>query len=83
MAIIIDRTILVLTILIIIRSLLSFFPNMDPRNPLVEFLTTVTEPILAPIRAIVPRLGMFDFSPLLAVLLLNIVIGPILVKAVS
>jgi YggT family protein len=80
---IIDRTILVLTILIIVRSLLSFFPNLDPNNPIVEFLMTVTEPILLPIRSIMPRFGMFDLSPMIAILLLNMVVGPILIKAVA
>ena len=47
---IIDKTVLVLSILIIARALMSWFPNVDPHNPLVEFLVTVTEPILAPIR---------------------------------
>ncbi len=63
-----------LSILIFIRAILSFFP-VDPRNPLVEILVQVTEPILAPIRAIMPRLGMLDLSPMIAILLLQAIAG--------
>ena len=69
----VQATILVLTIAIIGRALLSWFPNIDPRNPAVEFLITVTEPILAPIRAVMPRLGMFDLTPIIAIFLLRII----------
>jgi YggT family protein len=54
--------------LIIIRALLSWV-NPDPRNPVVQFLTRVTEPVLAPIRRLVPswRMGI-DLSPLVVIL---------------
>ncbi|HEY7271016.1 MAG TPA: YggT family protein [Dehalococcoidia bacterium] len=59
----------VLAILIFIRALLSWVPNLNPRNPLIEALIQVTEPILSPIRSIMPR-SMFDFSPMVASLVL-------------
>ena len=68
---IVNATVLVLTIAIIIRALMSWFPNIDARNPLVEFLFTITEPILAPIRKIMPRMP-FDFTPMIAVILLQV-----------
>jgi YggT family protein len=80
MADIIDATILVLTIAIILRALISWIPNLDPRNPIVEFLVTITEPILAPIRSVMPRGIMFDFSPIIAIFLLQI-IGRVLVAS--
>jgi len=54
--------------LIIVRALLSWV-NPDPWNPVVQFLTRVTEPVLAPIRRRVPswRMGI-DLSPLVAIL---------------
>jgi YggT family protein len=55
----------VLALLIFVRAILSWFPNIDPRNPLVDFLYQVTEPLLAPIRSIMPR-TMLDFSPMIA-----------------
>ena len=78
---IIDKTILVLTIAIIIRALLSWFPNIDPRNPLVEFIVAITEPILVPIRAVMPRIGMIDLTPMIAIILLQ-VIGQVLIANV-
>lgn len=62
----------ILTIAIFARAILSWF-QLDPRSPIVQLLDTVTEPILEPIRRIMPRLGMFDLSPLVAMLLLNVV----------
>lgn len=44
---------------------------MDPRNPLVVVLFQITEPILAPLRRFIPRLGMFDLTPMIAILLLQ------------
>lgn len=68
---IVNALILVLTILIIIRALLSWVPNLiDPRGPIAEFLYTVTEPILGPIRSLMPRM-MIDLSPLIAIFLLQ------------
>jgi len=60
----------VLTWAIIIRSLMSWF-NPRGDNPLVLLLDNITEPILAPLRRIVPRLGMLDITPLVAILLMN------------
>jgi YggT family protein len=55
---------------IIIRALLSWV-NPDPYNPIVQFLTRVTEPVLRPLRKLVPtyRLGI-DLSPLIAILII-------------
>lgn len=57
---------------IIARSLLSWF-HLDPRSPLIQALNSITEPILDPIRRIMPRLGSIDFSPLVAILLLQFI----------
>jgi YggT family protein len=59
----------VLAMLVFIRAILSWFPNIDTRNPLIEFLFQVTEPILSPIRSIMPR-TMLDFSPMIATFVL-------------
>ncbi len=62
----------ILQFAIIIRSLLSWF-NPRPDNPLVVLLVDITEPILAPLRRIVPRLGMIDITPLEAILLMSVI----------
>ena len=62
----------ILTFAIIARSLLSWFPQ-SPNNPLVRILMQITEPILAPFRRIIPRLGMMDLSPIAAIVTLQVV----------
>ncbi len=57
---------------IIGRALISWFP-VDPRSPLVSVLNEVTEPILAPLRRIVPRIGMIDITPMVAIFVLYII----------
>jgi len=79
---IVEVTVLVLTVAIIARALLSWFPNINPANPAVEFLMTITEPILAPIRSVMPRMGFIDLTPLIAIILLQVV-GGILVRGLS
>jgi YggT family protein len=80
---IIDKTFLVLTIAIIARALITWVPNLiDPRGGIAEFLFTITEPILAPIRSVMPRMGMFDLTPMIAIILLQVIRG-ILIKAVA
>ncbi len=60
----------VLWFALLIRVLLSWFP-VDPSNPIVRVLWEITEPILAPLRRVIPRVGMFDLSPLAAFLLIG------------
>ncbi|HNZ82999.1 MAG TPA: YggT family protein [Sedimentibacter sp.] len=61
--------------LILIRVILSFFPTLQSSR-ISYFIYQMTEPVLAPCRAILDRLGlgmgMIDFSPLVALILLNI-----------
>jgi len=58
---------------IIARSLLSWFP-LDPRNQLVRLLHQFTEPLLEPVRRILPRTGMIDLSAMAVILLLYVMI---------
>jgi len=54
--------------LIIIRALISWV-QPDPRNPIVQLLLRVTEPVLAPIRRRLPIWGLgIDFSPMVVIL---------------
>jgi YggT family protein len=54
---------------IVIRVSMSW-TRIDPTNPIAGVITEITEPILAPIRSILPRMGMIDLSPLIASFLL-------------
>ena len=60
---------------IIVRSLLSWFPNIDRRNQFVQMLDMVTEPLLAPVRNIMPRTGMIDFSAMIVIILLVVMVS--------
>ncbi|MBF2009069.1 YggT family protein [Chlorogloeopsis fritschii PCC 9212] len=59
--------------LLIIRVLLSWFPNINWYNQPFAALSQITDPYLNIFRNIIPPLGGIDFSPILAFLLLNIV----------
>ena len=50
--------------LIIFRAIISWV-NPDPFNPIVQFLTRVTEPVLEPLRRLLPAMAI-DLSPILA-----------------
>jgi len=61
----------VLTIAIFIRVILSW---VSPRpNALTVILEKITEPILAPLRRIIPRAGMFDLTPMVAIIILQLI----------
>ena len=61
------------TILLIIRILLSWFPNVDWMSPPFSVLSQLTDPYLNIFRSIIPPLGGIDLSPILAFLLLSFV----------
>jgi len=61
-----------LYILIFARVILSWFPAQRS-NPLVQVVFIVTEPILAPIRRVLPSMGMIDLSPMIAMIVVLIV----------
>ena len=67
---------------IFIRVILSWFVVSSRSGFLVsvyQVLLQVTEPIMAPLRRIIPRIGMFDITPIVAFILLQI-IGDILIR---
>lgn len=67
-----DLLFTILSFAIIARALLSWVP-IDPYNPIVQFLYQITEPILAPLRRIIPPIGgMMDITPIVALILLQI-----------
>ncbi len=71
---VVKATCLVLSGLIVIRALTSWFPSVfDPKGFITDFLKGVTEPVLLPVRSVLPRLGFIDMSPVVAIVLLNLV----------
>ncbi len=71
----------VVNFLIIVRVLMSWIVK-DYRNPVANFFYQVTEPILAPFRALQEKLGiggMLDFSPIMALLVIQL-LGNMILK---
>lgn len=59
-----------LVLLVIISVILSYF--LDPYHPIRRSIDSVVEPMLAPIRRVVPPLGMIDLSPLVLIILIQV-----------
>ena len=53
------------------RVIISWI-NLSPDNPIVVLLYGITEPILAPIRRVLPSMGMLDLSPMVALIVMMI-----------
>ncbi len=62
----------ILTYAIIIRAILSWFMPRR-QNLIMLLLDDITEPLLAPLRRVIPRLGIFDLSPLVAIGILYLI----------
>ena len=60
------------TILILLRVVVSWL-SPRPTNMLAIILYRVTEPLLAPLRRIIPRIGSLDLSPLVAIILIQVI----------
>lgn len=61
-----------LIIAIFARVIISWFiPSGSSRGGISQFINDITEPILGPIRKIMPRTGMLDLSPIIAFLLIE------------
>jgi YggT family protein len=75
LVVVIDLVFQILWWAILIRVLLSWLPmaniRIDPYNPAVRLLYSITDPILEPLRRYT-TVGMVDLSPLVALLLLDV-----------
>ena len=58
---------------LIVQAVMSWTGNLYG-NPLADLLSSLTGPLLRPIRQLLPNVGMVDLSPMVAVLLLNVVL---------
>jgi len=71
--VLVDRAIQLLSILVFVRVLLSWVPSVDYGHPLISLIVRITDPILQPVRRLLPPVGGLDLSPIIAILLLNLV----------
>jgi YggT family protein len=60
-------------VLLIIRILLTWFPNVNWLSPPLSILSQLTDPYLNLFRSVIPPLGGIDFSPILAIFVLQFV----------
>ncbi len=58
--------------IIIIGAIISWV-NPDPYHPVVKTINRLTEPVLRPIRRIIPPIGGLDFSPVVAIFLVYLI----------
>jgi YggT family protein len=72
----------IIFLLILVRILLSFLPQFR-QNAIAELVYGITEPILNPFQRIIPPIGMFDISPMVAIIVLGIVQRILLFAVVS
>ncbi len=68
----IELFVLVLNLAIFGRAIMSWI-SPEGTDPLSKVLYQITEPILKPVRQIMPSTGMLDLSPLVALILLNVI----------
>ncbi len=67
------QTIQIYNYLLIIRILLTWFPNIDSTNPILVNLYAITDPYLNVFRGVIPPIGGLDLSPILAFISLNLI----------
>ena len=67
-----------LSFLVIIHVILSYV--ISPYHPVRQAIDTVVEPMLAPIRRIMPPMGGLDFSPLVLIIIIQL-LGSLLINA--
>lgn len=68
------QTLMIYSVLLLIRVLLSWFPNLDwGSNTILSSLSSITDPYLNLFRGLIPPLGGIDLSAFVAFLALNLV----------
>ena len=60
-----------LILVVIIQTVLTYF--LSPFHPIRQVIDRIVNPMLMPIRRILPPLGMLDFSPLVLIILLEVI----------
>jgi YggT family protein len=76
------QAVLLYEVALFARVILSWFP-LGPGGPLAgvnRFLVTITDPVLQPVRRVMPRTGMFDLSPLIVFFGLEIVVRTLVLR---
>ena len=64
--------------LIVFGAVIISWIQLPPTNPVASFLHTMTEPLLAPLRRLLPAMGGIDFSPFVLLIAIRLVRGFVL-----
>mgnify|MGYP001288749023 FL=1 len=67
------QTLSIYSFILIVRVLLTWFPGIDWSNGILSAMCSITDPYLNIFRGVIPPIGGFDISSILAFLLLNVV----------
>ncbi len=69
---VLSQTLEIYSLVLIVRVLLSWFPNLDWSNPVLTTVSSITDPYLNAFRGIIPPLGGLDLSAILAFIALSL-----------
>jgi YggT family protein len=69
-------------LILILRAVMSWFPysSNSPIEPVRRLVFTLTEPVLAPFRRIIPPVGMLDLSFLVAFIVVSVIVTQVLAR---
>ncbi len=66
------QTLSIYSLVLLVRVLLSWFPNLDWSNPVLSTVSSITDPYLNAFRGLIPPLGGLDLSAIVAFIVLNL-----------
>ena len=69
---VLSRTLEIYSLILLVRVLLSWFPNLDWSNPVLSSVSSITDPYLNAFRGLIPPLGGLDLSAIIAFLALSL-----------
>ena len=69
------QTLEIYSLVLLIRVLLTWLPNIDWSNPIFSTISSITDPYLNAFRGLIPAIAGLDLSPILAFLALRLMQG--------
>lgn len=77
---IVNLVVNIISVILILHALMSFI--LEPWHPARRFLSQLADPILRPFRGLIPPVGMFDFSIMVALIVIQI-LGQLLIVLIQ
>ena len=68
---VVSNTLQIYSLILLVRVLLTWFPNIDWSNPVLSTVSSITDPYLGVFRGLIPPIGGLDLSAILAFLALS------------